>query len=104
MQKKVKFNTLTHNRNFHFYADDTQLYVTFKTSCPDNMDHIKSMLMACVHDIDTWMLCNKMKMNKDKNDGSTDNIFLAQTLASIALCDETVSCSSNVHNIGVIFD
>lgn len=96
----------THNMHFHFYAVDTQLYITFKPSCPDDMYRSKSMLKACVHDIDTWMLCNKLKLNKDK----TEVLIISSShrprpsLSSSTTCDETVSCSSNARNIGVIFD
>ena len=27
-----------HDLSYHLYEDDTQLYVTFKTTCPDDMN------------------------------------------------------------------
>ena len=49
--------------SFHFYADDTQLYVTFETSSLNGMELCKCRLEARVREIDTWMLLNKLKLN-----------------------------------------
>ena len=53
---------------FHFYAYDTQLYITFATSSLTEMDLSKSKLEACVQEIDTGMLLNKLKLNREKTE------------------------------------
>ena len=55
-----------HELSFHFYADDTQLYVTYERSSLNDMELSKCRLEACVREIDTWMLLNKLKLNKAK--------------------------------------
>ena len=52
--------------SFHFYADDTQLYVSFKSSISGDLSRAPSTLEACARDINKWMLCNKIKLNDDK--------------------------------------
>ena len=50
-----------HKLSFHFYADDTQLYLTFETLSLKDMELSKCRLEACVREIDTWMLLNRLK-------------------------------------------
>ena len=57
-----------HELSFHFYADDRQLYVTFETSSLNDMELSKCRLEGCVLEIDTWMLLNKLKLNKNKTE------------------------------------
>ena len=86
-----------HGLNFHFYADDMQLNITFKSSSPLDMDCSISRLTTCVHDIDSWMFCNKLKLNMDK----TEMLIISSShrtrpsLSSITVCDEVISCSSD---------
>ena len=54
--------------SFHFYADDTQLYVSFKSSISGDLSRAPSTLEACARDINKWMLCNKIKLNDDKTE------------------------------------
>ncbi|KAL9951813.1 hypothetical protein ACROYT_G044545 [Oculina patagonica] len=91
-----------HQVKFHLYADDTQLYLTFKSS----PEMAKTAMEACVRDIDTWMTANMLKMNRDK----TELLVLKARhrplppLTSISVCDEDIDLSSKARNIGVIFD
>lgn len=55
-----------HNLNFHFYADDTQIYVTFTSSSGEDMNCAILSIERCVAEIETWMTCNKLKMNNEK--------------------------------------
>ena len=56
------------NVSFHFYANDTQFYVSFKSSILGNSSRARSTLEPSARDIDKWMLCNKLKLNGDKTE------------------------------------
>ena len=44
------------NLSYHFYADDSQLYLSFQPTIPGDMDLAVSNMVHCVHEIDHWML------------------------------------------------
>ena len=54
-----------HGLSCRFYADDTQLYCSFK---PENQTVSVSAIEACVKDVDELMLTNKLKLNKNKTE------------------------------------
>ena len=56
------------NVSFYFYANDTQLYVSFKSYISGNLSRARSTLEPSARDIDIWMLCNKLKLNDDKTE------------------------------------
>ena len=56
------------NVSFYFYANDTQLYVSFKSYISGNPSRARSTLEPSARDIDIWMLCNKLKLNDDKTE------------------------------------
>ena len=58
----------SHGLSYHFYTDDSRLYLSFKTSSFEDMVSGKSKIEACVTDIDSWMIMNKLKMNSDKTE------------------------------------
>ena len=51
--------------NYHFYADDTQLYITFS---PENFSHSIQKLQNCLNDIQNFMFANKLKLKPDKTE------------------------------------
>ena len=51
--------------NYHFYADDTQLYITLS---PENFSHSMQKLKNCLNDIQNFMFANKLKPNPDKTE------------------------------------
>ena len=95
-----------HELSFHFYVDDTQLYVTFETSSLNDMELSKCRLEACVREIDTWMLLNRLILNKDKTELLViSSLHLARAaLSHIYVCDERVLASPRARNIGDLFD
>ena len=48
-----------HDMNFHFYADDCQIYFSFDSVSSDTITRIEAYLQ----DIATWMSLNKLKLN-----------------------------------------
>ena len=91
-----------HNMSFHFYADDTQLYVSFKSSISGDLSRAPSTLEACARDINKWMLCNKIKLNDDKTEMLKHRPALL--LDQLQVATSSVTCSTSSNNIGVVLD
>ena len=64
--------------NYHFYADDTQLYITLS---PENFSHSLQKLKNCLNDIQNFMFANKLKLNSDK----TEFILIGSSLTSLSI-------------------
>ena len=72
-----------HQIFYHFYAHDTQLYITFRTSSVSDMNLSNAKLVNCVRDMDAWMLSNKLKLNKDKSEVLNNILFLSTSATTI---------------------
>ena len=57
-----------HNMNFHFYADGSQLYAIFKTLSLIELLEREAALLACVAEMDLWMVANKLRRNRNKSE------------------------------------
>ena len=60
--------TKRHNLTYHLYADDTQLYVSFKLGSDDLLSSAKSSIEICVQEINNWMILNGLKLNEEKSE------------------------------------
>ena len=92
---------------YHFHADDTQLYITFKTDSADDVCLAKSRVEHCsVEEIDRWMISNKLKLNDDK----TELIVFSSKyrprpcLSNVQIGSECIKQSNTVRNLGVSLD
>ena len=47
---------------FHIYADDTQIYMSF-TPNNDGISFSISRIEECIKDIEAWMMINRLKLN-----------------------------------------
>ena len=77
-----------------------------KTDCLDKMVECKTTMEQCVHDIDNWMVINKLKLNQDKTEVILINSRYRSRppLDSLQIGNVTVVPSSSARNLGVIFD
>ena len=95
-----------YNLNYHVYADDTQLYITFKSS-QEPADSCITMLEKCIQEIRSWMRQNFLKLNDEKTEfllfGSRQQLSKV-CLPFITIGDSQITPSSQARNLGVIFD
>ena len=95
-----------HNLTYHLYADDTQLYVSFKLGSDDLLSLAKSSIEICVREINNWMILNGLKLNEEK----TEFLLLrsryqpSSLLESVRVGGEIIQPSSSVCNLGVILN
>ena len=95
-----------HGLSYHSYADDTQLYMTMDHSNNNWRDGL-ARIQLCVSEIREWMNQNMLKLNDDKTELIVFTSKYKQDLyndLSITIGDTVVDCSSQVKNLGVIFD
>ena len=95
-----------HGLSYHSYADDTQLYMTMDHSNNNWRDGL-ARIQLCVSEIREWVNQNMLKLNDDKTELIVFTSKYKQDLyndLSITIGDTVVDCSSQVKDIGVIFD
>ena len=100
---------------FHFYADDTQLFIHLKHK---NAKIAFDRLGKCLEDVKLWLCANKLKLNADKTDfiifGAKSqqeklNLFFPQQeklnlFFPVNILGESLIPSDAVKNLGVWFD
>ena len=95
--------------SYHTYADDTQLYLSFKNnSAESEAYHIGRMcIIHCIKEIRLWMSQNFLKLNENKTEfivfGTTVQLSKLNS-STLAVGDSSVNLSTKVRNLGDIFD
>ena len=75
--------------NFHLYADDNNLYLTFNPESALSIDTSLTKIHRCTSSIGKWMHPNFLKMKSDK----TVVLFITQpslsikSISSVQICD-----------------
>ena len=90
---------------YHFYADDTQLYVQLT---PTNCNTTKASLQECLSDVQRWMNRNKLKLNPEKTDfivfGNKSQRDMLSSCFPVDILGNELSPTDKVRNLGVVFD
>ena len=88
----------------HAYADDTQLYLSFKPGCTvTEQDAIRTM-ERCIKAIRIWMLTDKLKLNEEKTEfmviGTRQQLGKV-SIGELSVGDSNVVPVSAARNLGV---
>ena len=94
-----------HDLQFHLYADDCQIYVSFKSGCIEESAALLKM-EACAKEIYAWMACKKLKLNRDKTEFL---VIHAKHRPRPPICDIKIAgirvvSTESARNIGVMFN
>ena len=89
---------------FHFYADDTQIYLSFSST---NSDEALAKLTSTLDQVHSWFSANRLVVNPSKTEYLL--IGTAQqrskiTNSSISFKDVSLRPTDSARNLGVIFD
>ena len=91
--------------NFHFYADDTQLYVHLSHM---NASVAFDKLNRCLQDVKEWMSAGKLKLNPDKTEfilfGSKKQREKLNAYFPINILGNPLHPTESIRNLGVWFD
>ena len=93
-----------HNVDFHFFADDTQLYISFNIS---ELNSTCRQMESCISDLSSWMTSNFLKLNGEKTEillFSSRFNKVDRSLGALNIGGTTVRTSPLVRNIGAFFD
>ena len=95
-----------HGLQYHLYADDLQLYVSFKTESAADLQRAKSRVELCAREIYNWMLNNGLKLNQDKSELQvfTSKFRANPELDSVVVIDESITSEPHARNLGIILD
>ena len=93
-----------HNLHFHLYADDTQIYLAFKSY---EFSPSISRIEDCIEEIRLWMRDNFLKLNDSKTEyliiGSKHHTSKT-AIDDIVIGNARIAPSSKARNLGVIFE
>ena len=91
----------------HAFADDTQLYISFKPDSDIDKETALTAMRECILDIKQWMLSDKLKLNDSKTEIiliGTRQQLAKVNLTSFTFGDTEIALSSEVRNLGCWFD
>jgi len=92
-----------HLPNVHAYADDTQIYLSFRPDSTAREQDAITALRDCITDIRSWMIAERLKLNDDKTEffsigtrGQLDKVNVSEIVVGQA----NVPAVRTVRNLG----
>ena len=95
-----------HGVRYHFFADDTQLWLPFR---PENLDNAIDSMQRCLDDVILWMSHHKLKLNVEKTEFLVissrhhASVYNLEQPINVGTVD-TPPATTAVRNLGVLID
>ena len=96
-----------HRLNFHHFADDSQLYVSFKIKDTNDEMAALARILACVGELETWLTHHRLQLNDDKTELLVITPLSSaskHSLTDVVIGDSILQPTAVARNIGVMFD
>ena len=93
--------------DFHLFADDSQLYVSFKIKDTNDEMAALARIQACVGELKAWMTYHRLQLNDDKTEVlviTTPSSASKHSLTDVVIGDSILQPTAVAPNIGVMFD
>ena len=103
------FNIISHQHlpSVHGYADDTQIYLSFRPCSIHSEINSFSVIEKCIADVRSWFIGNRLMINDAKTDFliiGTCQQLEKTSIQSIIIGDTVIKLSESVRNLGSWFD
>ena len=95
--------TERHLPNSHCYADDSQIYLSFKPDDLSSQQNAITAMQNCIDDIRSWMEHDKLLLNDEKTEFlviGTRQQLSKVNISSITVGNSAIMKSSVVRNLG----
>ena len=90
------------------YADDTQLYIAFRSGNDLEETAAITAMESCIADISKWMHSDKLKLNSDKTEclliGTRQQLQKVSNISTLSVGDSQIAPSCEGRNLGTWFD
>ena len=96
-----------HDMNYHIYADDVQLYVSFEPGNGISERQALDKLLDCINELNSWMTANFLKLNQDKTEilvFKRAHHNITDELNLIDIGGNVIHPAHSARNLGVVFD
>ena len=96
-----------HLPHAHCYADDTQIYFSFKAEGRESVDAAVAVMESCLSDMRSWMIKNRLLINDSKTEFlilGTRQQLQKVNIPHIRIGDADIIPTSHVTNLGVVLD
>ena len=96
-----------HQVEFHLYANDTQIYLSFSCSIPNSKHDCATRIKKCIDEISIWMTQNLLKLNSDKMEfilfGTQQQLSKVDDI-SLHISNDTIKPMDHVRNLGLVME
>ena len=97
-----------HGLDFHFFADDTQLYLAFDANAVGSLSDALSTVLAAITDVKDWLRRNLLKFNISKTElsliGSSQQLSKLSGPVTICMDNHVIVAVEAVPNLGLYID